>query len=151
MSTSKWKFQGRFISLWMFLITWKNHRLTSNGNSKLEQDPKSPKRKKSLIEETVSFSLPFYSPVLEHKANYLVGQGSGPCSSSVILSLPTRLPISMDSEMQSRGQSRGWFIAFNYFGLKVSSGAQARNILYFPLPGANVKHTWKTHFMLRTY
>lgn len=45
----------------------------------------------------------------------------------------------------------GRFIAFNYFCLKVSSGAQARNILYFPLPGANVKHTWKTHFMLITY
>lgn len=75
----------------------------------------------------------------------MVGKGSGPLHQHCYPVTPHKarckheLKDTMQKAYQKEG--RGRFIAFNYFCLKVSSGAQARNILYFPLPGANVKHT----------
>lgn len=75
----------------------------------------------------------------------MVGKGSGPLHqhSYPVTTNKAHDKYELKDMMQKAHQKagRGRFIAFNYFCLKVSSGAQARNILYFPLPGANVKHT----------
>lgn len=51
MYTTKWKFQDRFINLWMFLIIWKTIVLLPIVTAICNKTLNLRKKKKSLIEE----------------------------------------------------------------------------------------------------
>lgn len=156
MYTIKWKFQDRFISLWIFLIIWKTVVLlpivTAISNKILNLRGK--KKKSCLVKKWRIKRGRKLNQSCNVNQTY-GGQGQCPLHQHCypVTTNKAYYKYELKDTMQKAYQkeSRGRFIAFNYFCLKVSSGAQAHNILYFPLPGANVKHTWKTHFMLITY
>lgn len=154
MYTIKWKFQDRFISLWIFLIIWKTVVLLSIVTAICNKILNLRGKKSCLVKKwRIKRGRKLNQSCNVHQT--YGGQGQCPLHQHCypVTTNKAYYKYELKDTMQKAYQkeSRGRFIAFNYFCLKVSSGAQAHNILYFPLPGANVKHTWKTHFMLITY